>query len=222
MKTSTVESVRGWARIGAGGLAIAALAITVVPAAGQEGTTRITVDPRAGVVFPVGDLAETHELGYTGGAGVGVEVHPWIGLRGDVDVMVLDGEARGDGTVLAPSLTVVHFHGGVEFDFPRPDDQDVPLTLRWSVGGGGTSMSASRDFPDAENVDFSGTYPSVNSAIKVGYRINRSVELFAGGGMFLTFADEEEIAELVKRVPGREAYDAVWSAPVTLGVKASF
>lgn len=223
MEASMVESISRRTRAGLCALAaVVALAATAGTAAGQETYPRISIDPRAGVGFPVGDLADTHDLGFAGGAGVAAEVQPGIAIRGDVDVLILDDESPQFGTVLAPTLTVVHFHGGVEFDFARPRHQDVPLTLRWSLGAGGTSMSASRDFPDGEDVDFSATYPSVNSALKVGYRVTRSVEFFVGGGMFLTFADDEEIAELVKRVPSRAPYETVWSAPVTLGLKAAF
>lgn len=220
---STMAQVDRWTRGCVA--ALAALALIVVgtqPAAAQDGDYgQISVDPRAGVGFPVGDLATTHQAGFSGGLGVAYKFHPNIGIRGDFDLAVLDDESPQFGVVLAPTLTMVHFNGGVEFDFPRPDWQNFPLSFRWNVGAGGTSMSASRDFPDEVDVDFSGTYPSVNSGVKVGYRITPDVDIFVGGQMYLTFADEVEIAELVKRT-GIEPFGTVWSAPVTLGVKASF
>lgn len=198
------------------------LAAAATPATAQDEDAQYSVDPRAGVAFPVGDLADSHEAGFSGGLGVAVKVHPNVAVRGDFDVAVLDDASPQFGTVLAPTLTMTHFYGGLEFDFSPPDYQDVPLSFRWSIGGGGVSMSASRDFPTGEDVDFSQTYPSVNTGAKVGYRFSRSVELFLGGQLFLTFADDQEIAELVKRVPQREPFKTVWSAPVTLGLKASF
>ncbi len=220
---STMAQVDRWTR-GCVALlaALALIAVGTQPATAQDGDYgQISVDPRAGVGFPVGDLAMTHQAGFSGGLGVAYKFHPNIGIRGDFDLAVLDDESPQFGVVLAPTLTMVHFNGGVEFDFPRPDWQNFPLSFRWNIGAGGTSMSASRDFPDEVDVDFSGTYPSVNSGVKVGYAITPDVDLFVGGQMYLTFADEVEMAELLKRT-GIEPFGTVWSAPVTLGVKASF
>lgn len=224
MVASTMDrasgSTRGWVGAVAG---LALLFAATAPAAAQQDYARFSVDPRAGVGFAVGDLADSHEVGFSGGLGVAYKVHPNIAVRGDFDISVLDDESPQFGLVLAPTLTMVHYYAGLEFDFGPPDFQDLPLSFRWNVGGGGTSMSASRDFPDdGPDIDFSETYPSVNSGVKIGYRFNRSIELFVGGQLFLTFADEAEIAELVQRVPQKEPYGTVWSAPVTLGLKASF
>lgn len=223
MVASMMDRTERWTRgiVGATA-ALALLAAAATPAAAQDDYAPFSVDPRAGVAFPIGDLADSHEAGFSGGMGIAVKVHPNVALRGDFDVAVLDDESPQFGTVLAPTLTMTHFYGGLEFDFSPPDYQDVPLSFRWNIGGGGVSMSASRDFPTGEDVDFSQTYPSVNTGAKVGYRFSRSVELFLGGQLFLTFADDQEIAELVERVPQREPYKTVWSAPVTLGLKASF
>ena len=223
MVASMMARSKSWIRgLGGAMAALALLAAVAAPAAAQEDYAPFSVDPRAGVAFPIGDLADTHEFGFSGGMGLAVKVHPNVALRGDFEVSVLDDESPQFGTVLAPTLTMTHFYGGLEFDFGPPDFQHTPLSFRWNLGAGGVSMSASRDFPTGQDVDFSQTYPSVNSGAKIGYRFSRSVELFLGGQIFLTFADDQEMAELVKRVPDREPYGTVWSAPVTLGLKASF
>lgn len=219
---STKAHVDRWIRGSAAALFTLALTLAVArPAAAQDDAGQISVDPRAGVGFPVGDLAETHQAGFSGGLGVAYKFHPNIAARGDFDITVLDDESPRFGVVLAPTLTMTHFNGGLEFDFPRPEWQNFPLSFRWNIGAGGTSMSASRDFPDEVDIDFSATYPSVNSGVKVGYAVTPSVDIFVGGQMYLTFADEEEMVELVKRA-GIQPFGNVWSAPVTLGVKASF
>lgn len=214
-----IREASGWASL----LAACTIALLwAAPAAAQQSHQRLSVDPRAGVAFPVGDLADVHEAGFTGGVGLAYAFHPNVAVRGDLDVSVLDDESQAFGVVLAPTLTMVHFHGGLEFDFVRPGDQALPLTLRWGVGGGGTSMSASREFPDGEDVNFSQTYPSVNSAVKIGYAFSSGVEAFVDGRMNLVFADELEVAELVKRIPNFEPFGTIWSAPVTAGVKLTF
>lgn len=220
---STMTQAKRWTRGFLGALAALALIfVGVQPASAQDGDYgQISIDPRAGVGFPVGDLAKTHKAGFAGGLGIAYKFHPNIAVRGDFDLSVLDDESPQFGVVLAPTLTMVHFNGGIEFDFPAPDYQNFPLTFRWNLGAGGTSMSASRDFPDEVDVDFSGTYPALNSGVKVGYELKSNVEIFLGGQMYLTFADEEEMVELVKRA-GIQPFGNVWSAPVTLGVKASF
>lgn len=205
----------------AGVLSALLLLAVARPAVAQEVELPVTVDPRVGVGFPVGDLADTHDVGFAGGVGVAYKVHPHIAIRGDFDLLVLDEESPEVGVVLAPPLTMSHFYGGVEFDFAPPKEQSIPLTLRWSFGAGGTSMSASRDFPDDRDVDFSATYVNVNSGMKIGYPISPRLNLFVAGQAFLTFADRAEMAELVKRTD-REPFGTVWSVPVTLGAQFSF
>lgn len=214
------QSIRWTQRLAAGLIALAVLLSAPGAAAAQDGDARATFDPRAGIGFAVGDLSKTHNMGFAGGLGVAYEVHPHISLRGDFDFMLLDGNTPEFGIELAPQLSVIHYHAGVQFDFPRPRYQTIPLSLRWSLGAGGTSMSADRDFPSGEDVDFSGTYPSMNSGLKIGYRLNPKVDLFVSGQIFLTFAEDEEIAELVKR-SSVEPYETVWSLPLTLGANIS-
>lgn len=217
MEDSTkTQSIRWTQRLAAGLIALAVLLAAPGAAAAQDGDARATFDPRAGIGFAVGDLSKTHNIGFAGGLGVAYEVHPHISLRGDFDLMMLDEDRPQFGVVLAPPLTMIHYHAGLQFDFPEPRYQTIPLSLRWSLGAGGTSMSADRDFPGEQDVDFSGTYPSMNSALKIGYRLDPQVDLFVSGQIFLTFADDEEIAELVKR-SSVQPYGTVWSLPLTLG-----
>lgn len=225
MVASRMDRTNRWLLGGAAGLFALALMVLagVRPLAAQDYEKgQASIDPRAGVAFPFGDLAETHKVGFDGGLGLAYKVHPHIAVRGDFDFISLNGRNPQFGVVLAPTLTVVHYHAGLEFDFGPPEYQDFPLTFRWNLGAGGTSMSAQQDFPDGVDVDFSGTYPSVNSGIKIGYRITPELDLFVGGQIFWTFTNNEgEIAELVKRA-GIEPYGNAWTAPVTFGVKYSF
>ena len=222
MVESTMDRPIRWTRRLVGALAgLALLAAAPATAAAQSVDSPVTIDPRAGIGFPVGDLADTHQAGFAGGLGIAYKLTPHIGVRGDFDLMVLDDESPQFGVVLAPTLTVIHYHAGLEFDFAKPEFQEFPLSFRWSLGAGGTSMSADRNFPDDVDVDFSGTYPSINTGMKIGYQVSPMMDLFLGGQMFLTFADEEEIAELVKR-SGTQPFGTVWTAPVTLGVNVTF
>jgi len=214
---STMVRTNRWIR-GAVGVAaaVAMLALSSGAASAQEGAG-ISVDPRAGLEFPTGGLAEIHTYGFTGGLGVAFEIHPHINLRGDFDMGILN-EKSG---VRTPSLTVLHYNAGVEFDFPPPDYQDFPLTFRWNIGAGATSLSGDETFAGAEDIDFSQTYPSINTGVKIGYEVAPTVELFAGGALHLIFADRAESAELYKNTT-RQPFGNTWSAPVTLGLKASF
>lgn len=209
----TNRCIRGAVGVAA---AVAMLALTGQTVSAQE-DARISVDPRAGLEFPTGGLAEIHTYGFTGGLGVAFEIHPHINLRGDFDMGILN-EKSGIPT---PPLTVLHFNAGLEFDFPPPNYQEFPLTFRWNIGAGGTSLSGDETFPGAQDVDFSQTYPSINSGVKIGYEVTPTVELFAGGALHLIFAEKSESAELYKNTT-REPFGNTWSAPVTLGLKASF
>lgn len=218
-----ISKTEGRARWIFGALAaMVLLALGAQSSAAQETYSEFGVDPRLGVAFPVGDLADTHEFGFSAGLGVSYYFHRHVAVRGDVEVSVLDDESPQFGVVLAPPLTLVNFNAGIELDFPRPDYQEFPLTFRWYVGGGGTSMSASRDFPTGEDIDFSATYPSVTSAVKIGYQVAPDVETFVGGQAYLIFTDEAETLELVQRAPQAGPFGAAWSMPVTAGVQIKF
>lgn len=198
------------------------LLLPAQPLAAQTSDASITVDPRVGVGFPVGDLRDTQESGFAGGLGISVKLHSNIGIRGDVDVLLLDDESPMFGVVLAPTLDVIHYHGGVEFTFEPDDWSTIPLTFRWNLGGGATSITGERDFPDGTNVDFSATYPSGNTGIKIGYRVAPWLDLYGGGQLFVTFADTEETVELVKRSPTTEPFDTLWTAALTFGAQLAF
>lgn len=171
-----------------------------------------------GLEFPMGGLADLERYGFTTGFGLAYKFHPHIGIRGDFDVAFL----RNKPGNLTPPLTLVHYGASLEFDFPPPDYQDFPLTFRWDIGGGATSMSGDETFVGAESIDFSSTFPTLHSGMKIGYEITPTLEIFAGGRLYLIFADDAETAELYKNNPGRSPFGTTWSAPVTLGVKAAF
>lgn len=201
--------------------ALAALVLLLASgrsASAQSGLPEVSVDPRMGIEFPVGDLSDIHTYGLTGGLGVAYRFHPNIAVRGDVDVGTLEDKSG----FLTPSLTTVHYGASVEFYLPKPPHQDFPLTVRWSIGGGATSLSGEEAFVEAEPIDFSATYPTLGSAVKIGYEVTPEVEFFAGGQMYLIFADEAETAELYVNEPGHGPFGTTWSAPVVLGVKAAF
>ena len=217
MRTSTmIQTGRRYGRLVGAVCAMVALTIPLQTASAQQ-DARITVDPRAGLEFPIGGLSEIHSFGFTGGAGVAFEISPHINLRGDFDAGILN-EKSG---IRTPSLTVLHYNAGIEFDFAAPEFQEFPLSFRWNLGAGGTTLTGDESFPGAEDVDFSATYPSFTTGAKIGYRLSPSVELFAGGSLHLIFADESETAELFKNAPGRQPFGNTWSAPVTLGLRAS-
>lgn len=218
---ATVDAVSRWVTL----ISILVLWGAVSPPAAlraQSASDRVAVDPRVGVAFPVGALADVNEFGAAGGLGLAYYFHPHIAVRGDVALSVLDDRSPAPGTVLAPTLSLFHFNGGIQFDFPRSKFQDAPLSFRWNLGFGGTRMSATRDFPSGEDVDFQHTYVTLNSGGKIGWEFTETVTAFVGGEAYLIFADEEETAELVKRAPAAEPFGASWAVPLTLGVELEF
>ena len=215
MAASVMDRMGQWRRVAlATAVALAAMAVSAETAIAQD--SEISVDPRMGLEFPVGGLSEIHSFGFTGGVGVSFEIHPHINLRGDFDAGVLNGKSG----VQTPSLTVLHYNAGIEFDFAEPEFQEFPLSFRWNLGAGATTLTGDESFAGAETVDFSQTYPTITTGAKIGYGLTPRVELFAGGSLHLIFAEESETAELFKNAPGRQPFGNTWSAPVTLGVQA--
>ena len=216
MAASAMDRMRQLHRVSlAAAVALVTVTVSAEPATGQD--SEISVDPRAGLEFPVGGLSEIHSFGFTGGVGVSFAIHPHINLRGDFDAGILN-EKSG---IQTPSLTVLHYNAGIEFDFTAPEFQEFPLSFRWNLGAGATTLTGDESFAGAEDVDFSQTYPSITTGAKIGYALTPRIELFAGGSLHLIFAEESETVELFKNAPGRQPFGNTWSAPVTLGVDLS-
>lgn len=214
-----------------------ALAVALAPmdahAQGTPGDDRpLSVDARAGIALPFGDLGDVADPGPSFGLGVAYRIHPRISLRvdGDLDLMGgADFDATSATQPAAPDLKLWHFSGGAELDVTRPG-----LT-RWHVtanAGLGATTIDTDPFVDGpvENpetgqlvADLDETYFTLNGGVNVSYDVHERVDVFGAAQWYLSFADEDETAVFSALSPTEaNAFDSFSSVPVTVGVRLAF
>lgn len=204
------------------GVAVAAFAIIVwCGGVSAQNPGAFNASARAGVAFPAGDLWQVQDPGANLGAALAYYFHPNIAVRGEFSASFLSEITDTAGQIPSPAWTMLHFNGGVEFHFNRYKWQDFPLTFLVAVGAGATSASAEKTFDDDSSVDFSETAFTANGAAEVGWQFNQSVNVFLAGYAYAMKFNAEDTAVFAERSTDVEAFDWVWSFPLTLGVRLS-
>lgn len=177
---------------------------------------RVSVEGRAGIAIPVGELDDIADVGPSFGAGVAYFFHPNIGVMADVQVSLLSASAPDPFNVVRTSeVNLTHIGGGLVLDFFPPSAQDAPLTFRLRLLNGITVMSA-----DDNGLDFSETYYTFNGGGRIGYQLSPKLELFAGTDVYVLFTRASETAAFFQGPNPVEPIDLAISLPVTIGIKA--
>jgi hypothetical protein len=191
--------------------------------------TRFVVEVRGGGAFPLGDLGDIQDPGYTGGAGLGYRVTDRITVRADGQLEVLTGsDVAGDGVALA-DMRLWHYTGGAEVDVLPPGDS--PLSVSVNVGAGATTFDTDQfqeivinPATDEAEADFNATYVTATGGLKFAYRVGERVDVFAGGQAYLSLADEDDTAVFNALTPAVDAggFGNIFSVPVHGGIRVSF
>lgn len=180
---------------------------------------RLTVKGRGGIAVPAGDLADLQDVGATFGVGLAYRVHPRVAVRVDGDLEILNGADLESGTE-APDLTLWHYNAGAELSVLEPG------ATRWTVlvnGAAGATTIDSDDFGGVSGgSDFNQTYFSLNGGLELGYDVTRQLNLYAGGQIYVIFADEDDTAAFAALSPEVDAFSTAVSFPISGGVKYSF
>lgn len=187
---------------------------------------RLSVEGRAGIVAPAGELADLEELGGHVGGGVAVHLHPRVALRVDFDASLLKGGKRLESGGRAPGINLLHTVGGVEVGVASPRLGNVPLTITANAGAGRTTFDVEVfvvpfDRPEQGGQPFSFVerYLTANAGVKVSTRMSRRLDLVLSGQGYATFTDEEDTALLELLSDEIQKFDTAWSFPVTVGVR---
>lgn len=210
-------------------LALAALALSVLPAAARAQATEgagdravarpFAVEARGGVAIPGGRLADITDVGGSWGGGVVYRFLPNFAVRGDVDVGYLS--SGSDSYSSFPSMRLLHFGPSLEIDFKKPEDQDLPMAFRVNLGVGATSMKADHGFAGPAG-QFSHTFFTASGGAEVGYQFNEKVEAFAGGQAWLMVTSASDTRVLTDLSPAVQPFGSAWAFPVQAGVRVSF
>ncbi|MFQ5679742.1 MAG: hypothetical protein ACE5HP_09840 [Gemmatimonadota bacterium] len=213
MRESGVVRMRERPAVLAAGLLFLLLAAEGVTA--QE-RGRVTVEGRAGVAFPLGELADITDAGPSFGAGVAYFFHPNVGVIGDFQASLLSPSSPDPFNVIRTTdVDLTSFGVGLVLDFPRPSMQDQPLTFRLRVINGITALSAGR------SVDLSETYYTLDTGGRIGYQVSPRIEVFLGTDVYFVFTSDSETAAFFQGPNPVEPMDLAISLPITLGVKAN-
>jgi hypothetical protein len=214
------------ATAGGAGLAFLATALLLVgPGAAdaqQVDAKRFSVEPRAGIAIPAGDLSDVVDLGPGVGLGLSYRLTDRLAVRLDGDVDILSGlDASGTGPE-GPDFTIFHYGAGLQYALLDPSSN------RWAVdvdlGVGASTFDVDEFVSDGEVIDFSETYFTTSGGLQVGYDVAPNVNVFGRGQAYLMFADEEDTAVFSAFSPAADpaGFDTAWSIPVSVGVAIYF
>lgn len=203
---------------------------TAAPGAAQGmDDSKWSVDGRAGVTVPTGDLADLNvsDVGPAGGLGIGYEVHPRVTITADGAFELLPGDSPAGGSdsspagdALAPDLRLYHYNAGVEVELTPPETGRFDVTA--NVAGGATTWDTDEFTANGTRAELSETYLTANGGLEAGYRVSRSVNAFVGGQWYMQFTDEAETAPLAQTADLGEGFDTASTIPVYAGLELSF
>jgi hypothetical protein len=154
-----------------------AIGFSISPADAQ-----VTVNARAGIGVPTGDVADAAKSGFDVGGGLGVMLGERVSLRANVDFSSHGGEEISG--VAGPDVDVLHLIGGIGVLLTNPDN---PFYVSVNAGAGAMSFNI-----DASGVDTE-TYFAINAGAEIGYWVSDNVAVFASPQGDIAFADEDAL-----------------------------
>lgn len=188
----------------------------------------VSLEPRLGVVIPVGELESFADAGVAGGLGAGIRIHPRVGLRVDLELghlgVDLSGESTGaDGgsgaSLQLGDVRVWRYTVGFEGDLIVPGLS--PLTLVVGAGAGGASLRADRTASVPEGfaaLTEPSTFATARAGVRVGWDLSRRWNAFASLEGSALFTGEASPSETVP--PGLLVdRGTLWAIPLTAGVR---
>lgn len=196
--------------VGAAGVACVLGALALAAPAGEAAAQQpLAFELRAGAGLPAFDLADRAAPGFAFGLDLSHRVADRVSVVAGGDVEFLPGEdvLTVGGVAPPPDLTVWHYGAGLEAQILDPRRTYWRLSL--GGGAGGTTF-------DASDGGGSETDLSVYGNLELGYEVSREADLFLGVRSWLAFAGDDGA------VSGPSGADALWSFPVTAGVRLHF
>lgn len=189
-------------------VAIFLLAPGATPASGQQG---VSIEGRAGLAVPAGDLGDTHDAGLAAGLGLGFDLGSRVALTADAELGSFPGGSAGGGGDQAThaDLRLWHLTGGVELQLLDPTMTYWTLTV--DGGGGITAFD-----PDPGEGH---TYGTGRAGLRLGYRFSSEASFVAGARAYALFVDEADFQD-------SSSFDVrsgtLWTVPITAGLRLSF
>jgi hypothetical protein len=191
----------------------AAALLLALPLAGraQVGTAigvarNLSVEGRAGIGIPGGDLANVEDPGFSAGLGVSYRVASRLRLRADADLETLLGATVPSTLASYDDLKLWHYGAGLELELLRP------IVIPWRVSAGVGVGATTWKFDQSAG---SKTYLTTSGFVRAGYSPMPLLDVFVQGRAYLMFTSPEDFAALGQTSP---IGDRAWSFPVQAGV----
>jgi hypothetical protein len=202
------------------GKPLAALLIaTLVGLVASPATAQTSFSVQGGASIPAKHLADMSEPG----AKVGADLSFWVSdqmalsVDGSLDMLPATDEGPVPATAL-PDLKLWHYGLGAKLDLVAADANPWSVVLKG--GAGATTMDtdelAVAPTPEA---DFTETYLRVNGGLDIGYQASDNVKIAVGGGSYITFVDEEDMALFATMNPQVDPFDIAYTFPITAEVQ---
>jgi hypothetical protein len=195
---------------------------TSAASAQQADGPRFSIQPRAGIAIPAGDLSDVADAGPSFGIGLQYQLTNRLALRLDGDADVLSGvDASGSGPE-GPDVTIYHYGAGLQYALLAPG------VNRWAIdvnlGAGASTFDVDEFSVGGGPVDFSETYFTANGGLQVGYAVTPSVNVFGRGQAYLMFTDEDDTAvfNAINSDVDPAGFDSAWTIPLSVGVAIRF
>ncbi len=187
---------------------VGALALALPSAArAQVGTAidvarNLSVEGRAGIGIPAGDLADMEDPGFSAGLGVSYKLTDRLRVRADGDLETLLGKAIPNTLSAYPDLKLWHYGAGLEADLLRPIL--IPWRISAGVGAGATTFK----FDQATS---SNTYFTTSGFVRLGYHPLPLMDVFLQARAYLMFTKSQDFT-------GTPVGSKAWSFPLQGGV----
>jgi hypothetical protein len=183
----------------------------------QPATGKVSVDLRGGVAIPAGNMATITDVGGLAGASALWNFDPNWAIRADFDYIKLDNGYNSLGVLISPPQDLMFLGGSFEVNFSGPKFQSYPLTFMLNAGAGVMKMKVDDTFdPGSPANGFDNTYLTFQGGAKIGYQIQRWINVFVNGTAYFMIIDSADTG-----VFGFN-FDNGWVIPITAGVRLTF
>ena len=196
------------------------LAAALLAFAPSPGFAQTSFSIQGGAAIPARHLADVSDPG----AKVGADLSYWmsdqvaLSVDGSVDMLPATEETAVPVNVL-PDLKLWHYGLGAKIDLVAADASPWSLVLKG--GAGATTMDTDElaVAPAPGEEDFTETYLRVNGGLDIGYQASDNVKIAVGGGSYITFVDEEDMALFATMNPEVDPFDTAYTFPITAEVQ---
>ncbi|WP_419950207.1 hypothetical protein [Candidatus Palauibacter sp.] len=210
--------------------AVVMLALLPVRAEAQSGDYSPmfwSFEGSAGMVVPMGDIADAAEAGPAFTAAASYFMSPRLALRAEGGLDMLGTQGSVD-----PNMQIFHVLGGIEYHLADPmGNTTIAVDVLAGASTFDTDVIRLNNYPNSGDFTVglvNGSYVAGNAGIKVGYNFARHadsgvpmVTLFAHAKVRMIWANAEDTA-VYMALNNLDGFDTVMEVPFSVGLRINF